>query len=124
MNYSDTYLNSIFNETNNFIDNLSFKYDNNIKELLSIIIPAFILKYDYSNKKYIFDAFNSVKIMINNTGNEIVPAYYKKAPRYVNNDLIIEEIIVIQNMNNIIDLIDSLVHEFNHAINSKRNSYI
>ena len=57
MNYSDNYLNNIIENSINFVDNslLKFNYNNDIKQLLYIIIPSFILKYGIENKNKIFD---------------------------------------------------------------------
>ena len=61
--------------------------------------------------------------MSSNKENKVVTAYYSSTPIKVDNEYKTKKIMVIQNYNNIglIDLLDNLVHEFNHAINSYIN---
>ena len=105
----------------NIIDNISkkYNYDNNIKHLLYLIIPAFITKY-HNHKKLIEDVFTNTPIIISNKNEKYINAFYTSIPTKKNNDIITNKYIIINNYNKIslINLLDSLVHEYNHAINS------
>lgn len=61
----DLFLNNYIN----FVDSLSnkFHYDNNIKHILYIIVPAFIIKYGIINERKILNIFKNVEILIINT---------------------------------------------------------
>lgn len=111
-----------------FIENISNinNYDNNIKHLLYIIIPAFIIKYGTEYERLIQDTFKNVLIIGNKEPNKQLMAFYTSLPYYNNNELNIKQLIIINNYNknNLIEFIDSIVHEFNHALNSYKNTYI
>lgn len=104
-----------------FVEQLStkYKYDNNIKHLLHLIIPAFISKYKYK-EQLILDTFNNTPIIISNKKSETISAYYTSIPKYENENIITKKYIIINNYEKIslVNLLDNLVHEFNHAINS------
>ena len=53
MNYSNEQINMIINRCENIVNDISIKhnYNENIKHLLYIIIPAFLLKYELRNEK-------------------------------------------------------------------------
>lgn len=97
-----------------------YQYNSNITHLLYLIIPAFISKYSISKEKLILKTFNETKIIISETEHKTIQAYYNSSPSYQENKIITTKFIVIQNYKNIslIQLLDNLVHEFNHAINS------
>ena len=100
-----------------------YNYDSNITHLLYLMIPAFIIKYGVSKEKLILNTFKDIRIMSSNKENKVVTAYYSSTPIRVDNEIKTKKIMVIQNYNNIglVDLLDNLVHEFNHAINSYIN---
>lgn len=105
-----------------FITDLSnkYQYNSNITHLLYLIIPAFISKYSLSKEKLILSTFKQTKIIISPNISKTIQAYYTSIPSYQNNNIITTKYIVIQNYEKIslIQLLDNLVHEFNHAINS------
>ena len=107
------------------IDEIIKKYDynSNISHLLYLIIPAFITKYTIYKETLILDVFNNTKIIIGTDNNTKTEAFYTSIPKYDNNNIITNKYIVINNYNNIslVQLLDDLVHEFNHAINSYKN---
>lgn len=115
------YLNNLINESINFSDELSTKYNypDNVTHLLYIIIPAFIIKYE-NKKDTIKNCFSSTLITISNEHNKTIPAYYSSIPYYENNEVRTKKVVVLNNYNNsdLIELLDSVVHEFNHAVNS------
>lgn len=108
-----------------FIDKISneFHYDSNIRHLLYIIIPAFIIKYGINREKLILNTFKDIMIISSSKESKTVKAYYSSSPRYVNGDYKTKKHMVIQNYNQIslVNLLDNLVHEFNHAVNSYIN---
>ena len=107
------------------IDSISdlYGYDSNIRHLLYIIIPAFIIKYGVNYEKMILDTFKNIKIISSNVKNDVVKAYFSSKPKMITGNFVTVKFMVIQNYNKIslVDLLDNLVHEFNHAINSSIN---
>ena len=105
-----------------FVDEISniYGYDNNIKHLLYLIVPAFVTKYSIYREKLIIDAFRNIPIIISKEENNKVEAFYTSVPKYENGNIVTNKYIVINNYKNIslIQLLDNLVHEFNHAVNS------
>lgn len=125
MKYSDELINNLINEEIIFSNNIALKYNypDNITHLLYIIIPAFILKYGIKNKHLIEKCFSIVPIVINDKQDKIYQAYYFSKPNYIDNKIVTTKGIVLNNYENIslIQLLDNLIHEFNHAINSVQN---
>lgn len=105
-----------------FINDLAnkYQYNSNITHLLYLIIPAFISKYSLSKEQLILSTFQNTKIIISQKKDKNIQAYYTSIPNYQENKIITTKYIIIQNYENIslIQLLDNLVHEFNHAINS------
>ena len=108
-----------------FIDQISdrYEYDENIRHLLYIIIPAFVIKYGIKNESLILNTFRDIRIIKSEKQDKYVKAYYSSHPVYENGEYSTVKFMVIQNYNKIslIDLLDNLVHEFNHAVNSYRD---
>ena len=117
----------LINKYINIIDSISItnNYDNNIKHLLYLIIPAFITKYKYK-EQLILDVFKNTPIIISNKEEKYVNAYYTSIPRKIDNNITTQKYIIINNYNKIslITLLDSLIHEYNHAINSYKNEIL
>ncbi len=117
--------NKIIEREKEFIEKISnkYNYDSNIKHLLYLIIPAFIIKYGLDKEKLILNTFENIKIISSERIDERILAYYVSTPILVNNEYKTKKNMVIQNYNNIslISLLDNLVHEFNHAVNSYIN---
>jgi hypothetical protein len=117
--------NLLIEKEKTYIDTIcdKYNYDSNIRHLLYIIIPAFIIKYGLSREKLILNTFRDIIIMISNKESKIVKAYYSSTLKYENDTYLTKKYMVIQNYNEIglVDLLDNLVHEFNHAINSINN---
>ena len=107
-----------------FIDQISdkYEYDDNIRHLLYIIIPAFIIKYGIKNESLILNTFRDIRIIKSDREDKYVKAYFSSKPVYSNGEYSTVKYMVIQNYSKIslIDLLDNLVHEFNHAVNSYR----
>jgi hypothetical protein len=117
--------NLLIKKEKSYIDTISdkYNYDNNIRHLLYIIIPAFIIKYGINREKLVLNTFRNIKIISSNKESKMIRAYYSSTLKYDNDKYITNKYMVIQNYNeiNLVDLLDNLVHEFNHAINSINN---
>ena len=101
----------------------SYHYDNNIRHMLYVIIPAFIIKYGINKEKLVINTFKDIRIMISNEKIKHVKAYYSSKPLKVNGEYKTQKYMVLHNyeQTNLVDLVDNLVHEFNHAVNSYIN---
>ncbi len=115
----------IIEREKSLIDSISdsYHYDSNIRHLLYIIIPAFIIKYGPSHEKLIINTFRDTKIIRSNKEDKMVKAYFSSIPKLENEEYKTKKYMVIQNYQNIplVELLDNIVHEFNHAINSYKN---
>lgn len=118
-------LDEVLNRYLKFVDNLSikFNYNNNIRHVLYIIVPSFIIKYGIKNERKILNIFENTKIIINETKNNYNIASFNRKIIKTNNSYQLDKKIILYKYNKIplIDLIDSIIHEFNHAINSFNN---
>lgn len=117
--------NLIIEKEKPFIDKISdkYQYDDNIRHLLYIIIPAFVIKYGINKENLILNTFETIQIKLSTKQDKYIKAFYKSTPIKLNGKYKTIKYMVIQNYNKIslIDLLDNLVHEFNHAINSYIN---
>lgn len=117
--------NFIIDKEKEFIDRISdkYNYDSNIRHLLYLMIPAFIIKYGINREKLVLNVFENIRIITSNKKDERVKAYYSSRPICIDGNYKTEKTMVIINYEKIslIDLLDNLVHEFNHAINSYLN---
>ena len=99
-------------------------YDNNITHLLYLIVPAFVTKYSIYKEELIINTLKNTKIITKNDNpNPNITAYYTSIPTYINSHIITTKFIIIENYQNttLIKLLDNLVHELNHAVNSYKN---
>lgn len=121
MKYNEMQMNIIFEKYIKFVDDLPYNYIDNIKNLLYIIVPAFMLKYGLDNERTILNTFKDVRILIKEGSNKRVQAFYKSIPVKDDNDIELHKFIVLQNYhdNSLVELLDNLVHEYNHALNSE-----
>lgn len=121
MKYNEMQMNIIFEKYIKFVDDLPYNYIDNIKNLLYIIVPAFMLKYGLDNERTILNTFKDVRILIKEGSNKRVQAFYKSIPIKDDNDIVLHKFIVLQNYhdNSLVELLDNLVHEYNHALNSE-----
>lgn len=107
------------------VDEISdkYNYDSNIRHLLYVIIPAFVKKYGLNRDSLVSNTFRNVRVYISQTKCDIINAYYTAIPKYDNDKIITDKMIVINNYEKIglVNLLDNLVHEFNHAVNSYNN---
>lgn len=126
MNYSNDFINQLIEQEIKFSNSLTllYHYPDNITHLLYIIIPAFIIKYGTSYRSLIEECFSSVPILIDDKQDQVYQAYYFSKPIIENNNYTLLKGIVLNNYQNIglMQLLDNLVHEFNHAVNSMQNA--
>lgn len=119
------YINSLIEQEIVYSDSLASKYNypDNVTHLLYLIIPAFIIKYGTNYRTLIEQCFMDVPIFIDDKQDKVFQAYYYSHPFFDSGSIKTKKQIVLQNYNNIslMQLIDNLVHEYNHAVNSLQN---
>lgn len=118
-------LNELMKRCKSAVDNLTtiYHYPSNISHLLYLIVPAFVIKYGLENERYILRSFEQIPIIISDQVDNVYQAYYTSIPLEKDGGVITTKGIVLNNYENIelMQLLDNLVHEFNHAINSINN---
>ena len=125
MNISQDNINKFLEKYISFVDRISNKYNyqDNIRHLLYLIVPGFVIKYGVSNESLILRCFEEVIIFVSGTENQVVTAsfnrkLFKSGSLYTTNKYIVINEYKKANLTN---LIDSIVHEYNHAVNSINN---
>ena len=117
--------NLVIQREREFVDRLCTLngYDSNIKHLLYVIIPAFVIKYGINKEKTILNTFKETKIVTSNEKDKFVKAYYTSKLRKNGGEYSTIKYMVLNDYSNttMVNLIDNLVHEFNHAVNSYIN---
>ena len=100
-----------------------YNYTKDIKRILYIAIPAFIIKYGFDNKNKIVKVFNDVPIFLEKKDEKVFQAFYTSIPFKNNNMIITKKCIVIfyYDGKSFIELVDNIIHEYNHAVNSFLN---
>jgi len=125
MNINQDNINSFLNKYISFVDKVSFKYNypSNIKHLLYLIVPAFIIKYGISNEMTILKCFEFIKIYIKPSDDKFVVASFNRVLKRNSSNYFTDKYIVLNEFDkaSLPNLIDSIVHEFNHAVNSINN---
>lgn len=125
MNLSQDTINPFINKYITFVDEISenYEYENNIRHLLYLIVPAFVAKYGVANENTILNCFRNVKIYVNTTHDDIVAATFNRSLKKGNEGYYTDKFVMINNYteSSLPILIDNIVHEFNHAINSYNN---
>lgn len=115
-------LNELMNRCKDHVDSLieKYHYPSNIGHLLYLIVPAFIVKYGIQNERYILNSFEQIPIVIGTRDDKIYQAYYSAVPVERDGKIVTRKGIVLNHYQNteLMQLLDNLVHEFNHAINS------
>lgn len=125
INYSNEFINQLIEQEIKFSDSIAAvcRYPDNITHLLYIIIPAFILKYGTNYRKLIEECFSTVPIIIDDKQDQVYQAYYFSKPILEVGEYRVLKGVILNNYRNIglMQLLDNLIHEFNHAINSLQN---
>lgn len=128
MQIDQSNINDFLNKYVLFTDRLSTKYNypNNIRHVLYLIIPAFIIKYGLKYENMILDCFDKTKIYISPVEDKVCTAFFTRKlqqnqdqlPKYYS-----IKFIVLNQYHGIslIEMLDNIVHEFNHAVNSMLN---
>ncbi len=118
-------INRIIEREKQFIESIcnTYQYDNNLRHILLLLIPTFILKYGIEKEQLIKNTFQSTRIIPSNEESKMIRAYYVSTPYKDGEEIKTSKRMVIQNYhkNSLVELIDNLTHEFNHAINSYIN---
>ena len=109
-----------------FVDSIcdDYKYDSNIRHILYLVVPAFIIKYGMHREKIIHNTIKEVRINKSNHISKEVKGYYVARPIKIGNEIKVIKNLVLYNYNSIslINLLETLIHELNHAINSYNNT--
>ena len=125
MNFTNEEFMLYLNKYRSFVDEISLKYNytNNISHLLYVIVPAFVFKYGIREERYILDIFRNVPVIIRDRGDLVYQASFSRNLRTVNGEYVSDKCIYLYNYQDIslMQLLDNLVHEFNHAVNSIKN---
>ena len=129
MNIDQNNINELLNKYINFTNRISEQnnYPNNIKQVLYLLIPAFIIKYGLKYENMILGCFEKIKIHIRNRDDDNCTAYFtrvmKKNPEGVNPKYYTSKAVVLNQYReaSLIDMLDNVAHEFNHAVNSMIN---
>ena len=116
MNINQNNINLLFNNYISFVDDLSRKnnYNDNVKNLLYILIPAFISKYGVGKEPQILNTFENILINIKEESiftRELI----KEQNEYKTNKTITIKPFTISSLSKILD---STVSLFNKAVNS------
>lgn len=99
-----------------------YKYDVNIKHLIKLILVLFITKYGIKNEKAIISCFENTKIIVNKAKRTFEEAYFYRKLIYIDTYEIYKYIVINEfKKETYIDLIDTIIHEFNHVANSINN---
>ena len=125
MNLNNNIVNELFDLTKDKVENISKKYNysNDITHLLHIIVPAFCVKYGFENINTILKVFYDVPIILKFKEEKVFQAFYTSFPYKIDSKIITKKCIVIYYYKGkeIMELIDNIVHEYNHAMNSYFN---
>ena len=125
MNLNQNNINEFLNKYISFVDEVSeiYKYNSNIKHLLYLIVPAFVYKYGIENEGVIFQCFREVEIYTSEKKDNYVYATFNRLLKKGKTSYYTEKFIVLNDYSStgLPTLIDNIVHEFNHAINSINN---
>lgn len=118
MNDINAFFAKYVNFTDSLCDRLGYSYS--IRHLLYVIIPAFIIKYGMENEKTVIECFRNTKIYTKKDMPNGIEAYFGRDLLY-DGKYYSEKYIVVKAQSAYLNFIDSIVHEFNHAINSMKN---
>lgn len=125
MNLNQDNINSFLNKYIMFVNEISdmFKYDVNIRHLLYLIVPAFIVKYGVNNESTVLRCFREVIIYVKSGRNNVVTASFNRILKKDSNGYYTSKIVMINNysLSSFIEVFDNIVHELNHAVNSINN---
>lgn len=118
MELNDQIVNDLLNRYKSEID--YHNYPENVSHLLYLIMPAFVIRYGLDNERTIVSAFKEVPVLINDKQDKTTPAMYISNPYVEDGTIKTKKYIILTDYENIslMQLLDNLVHEYNHALNS------
>ena len=115
-------INSLIDRYVSFVDKISNKYhyESNIKHLLYLIVPAFVIKYDIKNENQILRCFDEIPITVTGTENKNITASFSRILIKKNSGYETKKFILLNEYKtaDLINMLDNIIHEYNHAINS------
>ena len=122
-------INKLLNRYVDFVDKISSDnhYENNIRHLLYLVVPAFIFKYGVDKESTILKCFENVKIIISGTEDkQVLASFNRRLVRDRDGYHTIKYVVInkYRTTPSISELLDSIIHEFNHAINSINNEIL
>ena len=125
MNLDNIDINSLIDRYTEYVDKLSgkYSYESNIKHLLYLIVPAFVIKYGIKNESSILKCFENVPIMITGTEDKDITASFSRILSYKDNKYETKKYILLNEYKtaDLLAMLDNIVHEYNHAVNSVNN---
>lgn len=128
MTLNQANINNFLNKYISFVDDVSYRYryEDNIRHLLYLIVPAFVLKYDVSNESVVLKCFENVPVYISGTEDKMVTASFNRTLRSNDSSYSTSKYVVLNEYReaSLTNLIDSIVHEYNHAVNSINNEIV
>ena len=127
MNISQDNINQILNKYVAFVDEISseFNYSTNIKHLLYVIVPAFVIKYGVDNESTILKCFRKVKVYISPHSKNIQASFNRNLKKN-EEGYYTEKFITVNPFSDssLSKILDNFAHEFNHVVNSINNEII
>ena len=115
-------LNIFINRYVDFVDKISNKYhyESNIKHLLYLIVPAFIIKYDLKNESQVLKCFEEIPITVTGSENKNITASFSRLLVKTKDGYETRKFILLNEYKtaDLINMLDNIIHEYNHAINS------
>lgn len=126
MNITNENINEFLEKYIKFVNELSGKknYPENIRHVLYLIIPAFVIKYGLREEQRILSCFENVPIYIGNSKGNGEVAFFNRGlystidggeiKYYASKEIVIND----YHNASLVSLMDSIIHEFNHAVNS------
>lgn len=129
MNISNQNINEFLDKYVKFTNDLCNKknYPENIRHVFYLVIPAFIIKYGLKEERNILSCFESIPIYIGSSKGNGEVAFFNRGLYSANEGgelkFLVSKEIMINDYHNatLVDLMDSIIHEFNHAVNSVKN---
>lgn len=127
MDLNQENINQFLNKYVTFVNEISndLEYNSNIRHLLYIIVPAFVAKYGINNEQTVLNCFKNTKVYIREH-NKNVSAAFNRSLRKEGSKYYTDKFITVNSFSrsSLSTIIDNIVHEFNHAVNSINNEVI
>lgn len=129
MNISNENINVFLDKYVNFINEFCNRknYPDNIRHVFYLVIPAFVIKYGLKEEANILSCFENIPVYIGSSKGNGEVAFFNRGLYSANEGgqlkYLVSKEIVINDYHNVslVDLMDSIIHEFNHAVNSCKN---